>query len=159
MTDCVLCRGTDADPELLRTEVWSDDLWRLTTADEAEVLGFSYLEPRRHVPHVTDLDGPEAATLGPVLARTTRALKDVTGAEVVYVYVFGDGVPHLHLHLAPHTRGDALNDAIIKGEIVSEQRPDGITVFTSLDYPPLPAGEVTDRLRRVLAGQESPGSE
>lgn len=152
----MLCRGADADAELMRTEVWSDDLWRLTTATEAEVLGFSYLEPRRHIPHVTDLDGPEAATFGPVLAKVTSALKEVTGAELVYLYVFGGGVPHLHLHLAPHTEGDGLNDAMIKGELVTEHRPDGITVFTSKDYPPIPAGEVTDRLRQVLNQQEYP---
>lgn len=155
---CVLCRGADADPELMRTEVWSDELWRLTTATEAEVPGFSYLEPRRHVPYVTELDGPEAATFGPVLARVTAALKEAAGAEVVYVYVFGDGVPHLHLHLAPHTEGDALNDAMIKGELTEEKRPDGITWVTSRNYPPLPAGEVTERLRHLLAEQEeAPG--
>ena len=41
--------------------------------------------------------------------------------EVVYVYIFGDGVPHLHLHLAPHRPGDALNDQMIRGEIVEEK--------------------------------------
>ena len=36
----------------MRTEVWSDDLWRLTTANVSEVAGFSYLEPRRaHLRH------------------------------------------------------------------------------------------------------------
>lgn len=154
MTDCVLCRGTEADADLFRTEVWSDDLWRLTTATESEVAGFSYLEPRRHIPHVTDLDGPEAATLGPVLARVTTAIKQAAGAEVVYVYVFGDGVPHLHLHLAPHTEGDALNDSMIKGPVETVQRPDGITLVTSRDHPPRPPEEIADvtaRLRRALA--------
>jgi len=159
VTDCVLCRGAEADPGLFRTEVWSDDLWRLTTATESEVAGFSYLEPRRHVPYVTDLDGPEAATLGPVLARTSAATKRAAGADVVYVYVFGEGVPHLHLHLAPHTEGDALNDAIIRGPTTSVKRPDGVTIVTSADHPPRPPEEiaqVTGRLRRLLAGQEDP---
>ena len=30
--DCPACRGAQGDPELHRLEVWSDDLWRLTTA-------------------------------------------------------------------------------------------------------------------------------
>ncbi len=30
--DCPACRGAEGDPELHRLEVWSDDLWRLTTS-------------------------------------------------------------------------------------------------------------------------------
>ena len=39
----------------------------------------------------------------------SRALRDETGSDLVYVYVFGGGIPHLHLHLTPHHPGDALN--------------------------------------------------
>lgn len=70
--------------------------------------GFGHLEPVRHIPFLTDLDGEEAATLGPVLARVTSALRDVTAADLVYVYVFGERVAHLHFNLAPHRAGDAL---------------------------------------------------
>jgi diadenosine tetraphosphate (Ap4A) HIT family hydrolase len=83
--------------------VWADEHWRLTTSVGADdpIPGFSYLEPKRHIPDVTDLDGEEARTLGGVLARVTTALPDVTDSEVVYVYVFGEGIRHLHFHLAP----------------------------------------------------------
>jgi len=135
---CVLCRGTAADEELERIQVWEDVHWRLTVSIAAEVPGFAYLEPKRHIGFVTDLDGAEAETFGPVLARSTRALKDATGAEVAYVYVFGDGIQHLHLHLAPHRAGDALNDQMIRGEIVEERLPSGMTRFTSREFPPLP---------------------
>jgi diadenosine tetraphosphate (Ap4A) HIT family hydrolase len=119
----------------------------------AEVAGFAYLEPKRHVPHITDLDGAEAATFGPVLARCTAALKDATGADVVYIYVFGDGIPHLHLHLAPHRKGDGLNDQMIRGEIVEEKLPSGITRFVSKQFPPLNRdhlGDIAQRVRRIL---------
>jgi diadenosine tetraphosphate (Ap4A) HIT family hydrolase len=60
MTDsksgCVLCRGIAGDAELLRIQVWEDSLWRVTMSLEAEILGFAYLEPKRHIPHITDLD-------------------------------------------------------------------------------------------------------
>ncbi len=46
--------------------------------------------------------GPEAATLGSVLARVTRALRTVTGADLVFVNIFGERVAHLHVNLAPH---------------------------------------------------------
>ncbi len=82
----------------------------------SEIPGFSYLEPKKHVPHVTDLDGEEARTLGIVLARSTRAIQRATGAELVFIYVFGARIPHVHFHLAPHRRGDPLNTEILSRE-------------------------------------------
>ena len=157
MSECALCQGPGSDAELNRVEVWSDELWRLSTSvgPGDPTLGFSYLEPKRHVPHIEDLDGAEAATFGPVIARCCRALKDATGAELVYVYVFGGGIPHLHVHLAPHTEGDALNDALLKGELELQPLPSGATAYVSKDYPALPPEEcvaVAERVRELLAG-------
>jgi diadenosine tetraphosphate (Ap4A) HIT family hydrolase len=157
VSECALCRGPASDAELNRVEVWSDELWRLSTSvgPRDPTLGFSYLEPKRHVPHIEDLDGAEAATFGVVIARCCRALKDATGAELVYVYVFGGGIPHLHVHLAPHTEGDALNDALLKGELELQPLPSGATAYLSKDYPALPPEEcvaVAERVREILAG-------
>ena len=136
--NCILCRGVEADEELGVVQVWEDRYWRMTTSLDAEVLGFSYLEPKRHISYVTDLDGEEARTLGEVLAHVTSALRDETGAELVYVYVFGGGVPHLHFHLAPHRPGDALNTQLIRGEVTEEKLESGVTRYVSKDFPPLP---------------------
>jgi diadenosine tetraphosphate (Ap4A) HIT family hydrolase len=152
--DCILCRGVAGDEELERVRVWEDELWRLTVSLAAESPSFSYLEPKRHIAHITDLDGPEAASFGSVLARVTSALKAETGAKLVYVHVFGGGVPHLHLHLAPHIEGDALNEQMIRGEIVEEKQPNGTTRFFSKEFPALPketlAG-IAERVGRRLA--------
>ncbi|HEY8655553.1 MAG TPA: HIT family protein [Candidatus Limnocylindria bacterium] len=144
MTDgpCVLCAPERASAELLRVIVWEDDLWRLSTTVYGAVPGFSYLEPKRHIPHITDLDGPEAQTFGPVLARVTTAIRGATGADLVYVYVFGGGVAHLHVHLAPHREGDALSTAIIRGEVRYETLPNGATVMRSAEFPPRPEVEM-----------------
>lgn len=151
---CAICQGPLADDQFMRVEVWQDDLWRLTMAYASETPGFSYLEPRRHISDITALDGAEAATLGPTLARVTAALKELTGAELVYIYVFGGGISHLHLHLAPHTTGDALNDQMIRGDLITRTLPSGATLIESKDFPPLPeAGlrALADRLRLRLA--------
>lgn len=105
---CLLCDPAAADEYFHRVRVWEDDLWRVSCVLRGPVPGFAHLEPRRHIPFITDLDGPEAAMLGAVLARVTAALKDAVAADKTYVYVFGDHVPHLHFNLAPHRRGDAL---------------------------------------------------
>lgn len=149
MTDCIICRGSDGDVEMLREQVWEDDLWRLTTAVVGEVAGFSYLEPKRHVRYIHELDGPEAATLGPVLARTSAAIREAAGAELVYVYVFGDSIDHLHLHLAPHHPDGPLNGSMIKGDLTEEAQPSGGVLVTSAEYPPLPEAELRAALERV----------
>jgi diadenosine tetraphosphate (Ap4A) HIT family hydrolase len=152
---CLLCRADDADAEFNRIQVWQDDLWRLTVSLDSEVPGFAYLEPKRHVPYITDLDGAEAASFGPVLARCAGILREVACADVVYTYIFGDGIPHLHVHLAPHRKGDALNDQMIRGEIVEEKLPSGATRFFSKEFPALPRDKllaVAERVRQRLNG-------
>jgi diadenosine tetraphosphate (Ap4A) HIT family hydrolase len=154
--DCVICRGPEGDEALLRVQVWEDELWRLTTSVSGDpVPGFSYIEPKRHVPYITDLDGDEAFTFGSVMARVTGALKEATGAEVVYVYIFGEGITHLHAHLAPHRKGDGLNDRMVKGTLVEERLPSGATLLVSREHPPLTDEELrgsADRIRRLLGG-------
>ena len=154
MKDCILCRGAEADEELNRVQVWEDDLWRLTTSLYAETHAFSYLEPKRHIPYLSDLDGEEARLFGAVLARVTAALKEAAGAELVYVYVFGGSVPHLHLHLAPHSEGDALNDTMLRGSVTERKLPNGLVELVSDEFPPLPRSELertAERIRTLLS--------
>lgn len=83
--------------------------------------------------------GPEALTFGPAQ---------------VYVYVFGGGVPHLHVHPAAHVAGDALNDSLLRGRLEERKLPSGLTEFSSLDFEPVhPDGlvAVAGRVRDLLA--------
>lgn len=82
-SECPMCRGAAADEELERIEVWEDAHWRLAVSLSSEVAGFAYLEPKRHIRYITELDGPEATSFGPALARSTNALEAAAGAEVV----------------------------------------------------------------------------
>jgi diadenosine tetraphosphate (Ap4A) HIT family hydrolase len=110
---CVLCGLSDSNDGRY---VWEDRLWRLWTRTTGKVPGYSFLNPRRHVPYITDLDGDEAATLGAVLAHVTSVLRFTTGASLVYLHVFGDGAGHFHIHLVPHTTGDTLSTQVVRDE-------------------------------------------
>ncbi len=117
-------------------------------------LGFAYLEPIRHIPYQADLDGPEATTFGPIIARASAALRDASGARLVYAYVFGGGVPHLHVHLAPDTPEGVLSTILISGEIEERKLPSGATEIVSKDHPDLPDEAVTgviERARELMA--------
>jgi diadenosine tetraphosphate (Ap4A) HIT family hydrolase len=89
------------DCDAKRVQVWENDLWRLETSIAATTPGHSYLHPKRCISQVTDLDGPEAATFGMVLAHVSRALKQETGAELVSVSIPPDNGPRLCVHLTP----------------------------------------------------------
>jgi hypothetical protein len=57
-------------------------------------------------------------------------------------------------HLAPHTEGDALNSAMLKGEIVEQPLPSGAVALVSTDYPAIAQDElrsVAGRVRRLLS--------
>lgn len=153
--ECALCNVPSVDADFGRVEVWRSSLWRLTTSvgPGDPTPGFSYLEPLRHIRYVHELDGEEAATFGPVLARCAAALKEATRAELVYVYIYGGSIPHLHVHLAPHVAGDALNEAILRGELEERHLPSGAVAFVSKDFPELPQVElarVAGRVRDLL---------
>jgi diadenosine tetraphosphate (Ap4A) HIT family hydrolase len=147
--DCAICRGPEGDDELDRVEVWRDDHWRLSMSRRSPTLGFAYLEPLRHIPYLADLDGPEAATFASALARASAVLRQATGARLVYAYVFGGGIPHLHVHLAPNTPEGVLNTALISGEIEERKLPSGATEIISKDHPDLPQDELAAVIERV----------
>jgi diadenosine tetraphosphate (Ap4A) HIT family hydrolase len=149
--DCALCQGPDRDHELDRVEVWRDDLWRLTMSRRGSTLGFAYLEPIRHIPYLADLDGQEAATFGTAIARASRVLREASGAKLVYAYVYGGGIPHLHVHLAPNAPEGVLNTAIVEGRTEERKLPSGATEITSLDHPELPQEELAGVIERVRA--------
>ena len=100
------------------------------------------------------LDGDEAATFGTAIARASRVLREATGAELVYAYVFGGGIPHLHVHLAPNTPEGVLNTSLIEGRIEEVKLPSGATDIRSLDHPEMSPEEhaaVIERVRDAMA--------
>jgi len=124
---CLLCLGADGDPVFERLQVWEDGLWRLTVSLDAEITGMSYLEPKRHIPHITDLDDKEGQTLGTVLGKVSKSLQEASGANQVFLHVFGGHINHLHFFLVPHRPGDGAAAHIVEGEYEVERRIGGAT--------------------------------
>lgn len=63
--------------------------------------GYFMVEPKRHVHQLGDLTDDEAAAIGMAVNEVARLQRSELGAEHVYSFVYGDGVAHLHIHLAP----------------------------------------------------------
>ncbi|MES1247176.1 MAG: hypothetical protein ABUS54_05840 [Actinomycetota bacterium] len=58
-------------------------------------VGTLIVKPRRHVVHVGELTDAEALELGPLLQRAERVVRELTGADQVYVCLWS------HMHREP----------------------------------------------------------
>lgn len=105
--DCFICRKQRGEVAIPGGPIYEDDLVYagLGEGQETGYLGYLMAETRRHVPGLPDLTDAEAAALGVLVARLSRALRAAEGAEHVYAFVLGDGVPHVHVHVVPRYPG------------------------------------------------------
>ncbi len=78
-------------------------------------VGTLIVKPRRHVVRFSELDGTEAAELGPLLQRATSIVTSLTEPDQVYVCLWshaggpsGDMPGHIHFVLQPVTREQRL---------------------------------------------------
>jgi histidine triad (HIT) family protein len=105
---CFICQKHRGDITLPGGAIYEDHLvyaGHAYTDQGSPYLGYLIAELKRHTPGLAEQTDEEAQALGLLVARLSRALKTSEGAEHVYLFVFGDHVPHLHLHLVPRYPG------------------------------------------------------
>ena len=86
-----------------RERVYDDGLWRVAHAISGSLSGWLVVVARRHVTSLSELTAAEAAALGPLLQRVSRALEQVLGVPKAYVIFFAEHAdfPHVHIHVVP----------------------------------------------------------
>lgn len=102
--ECLVCRKHRGHVAVVGGAIYEDEIIYASHAqlwgDEPErYLGYLFIEPRRHVAELADLSEAEAQAIGLLATRLAKALMHTEGAEHVYAFVIGDGVPHVHMHL------------------------------------------------------------
>ena len=103
--ECFICdkhsQGDSAEGGVL----FEDDLVYVghlhTMGEESTYRGWLVVETKRHVGGLGDLTDDEARAIGSISNRAARVLRETAGAEHVYAFVYGDRVPHHHVHLSP----------------------------------------------------------
>src|SRR5690349_5927251 len=102
-SECFICRKQASGDGLGCGVIYEDDLVFASHAvagdDGTVYLGYVFVEVRRHVAGLGLLTEAEASAMGLLINDLAAALRTSEGAEHVYSYVYGDGVPHLHVHL------------------------------------------------------------
>lgn len=84
--------------------IYQDDLVfashsQLADGETDHCLGHVFLEPKRHIAELGDLTDSEAKAIGLLTRDLARALMQTEGITHLYSFVFGDHVPHLHIHM------------------------------------------------------------
>lgn len=109
-TDCIICRKHQGEFLVPAGAIYEDALvyvghTQIRDGKTNVYLGYLMAETKRHAPGLADLTDAEAQALGLLVARLSRALMESEGAEHVYAFVMGDGVPHVRVHVVPRYPG------------------------------------------------------
>jgi diadenosine tetraphosphate (Ap4A) HIT family hydrolase len=113
MEDCFICRKHRGEIEIPGGVIYEDDLLyvchaQIRDGETKAFIGTLFIEPKRHADGIEDLTEDEAAAVGRLARKLSRALKAVTKAEGIYLFRFGHHVHHFHLWLVPRYPGTPL---------------------------------------------------
>ncbi len=105
---CLACRILSGNIQPIGGLIYSNEHWTINhVMPPVQILGYLVLQPRRHIESLHELNPAESTSLGHMLTRIDRALRQVTGAEKVYVALFAESAecPHIHFHIIPRRPG------------------------------------------------------
>lgn len=108
--DCFMCRKHRGEIVQPGGAILHDDQVyighaQIRPGESTAYLGYLMVEPERHIPGLERLRDDEAQVLGSWVARMSRALVAVVGADHAYAFVIGDRVPHVHIHIVARYPG------------------------------------------------------
>jgi len=103
-SNCVVCRKHRGEISTPHGPIFENELIFISHAlpfgeEKDHYLGHVLIETRRHIPELSELTEPEASAIGLYTKCTAEVLMQVMGMVHVYSFVFGDGVPHVHVHV------------------------------------------------------------
>lgn len=100
--NCFICNKHHGTILTSGATIYEDDyvyVGHIDNNGNPNYLGHLMIDLKRHVPTLAEMNPDEARAFGVIMARLSRALKEIENAEHVYALVSGNSVPHLHMHL------------------------------------------------------------
>lgn len=99
---CAICQIHCADSAQQSYVIGRGTLWVLRHhPDPSPLPGWLLLDSVRHLGGPADFNPGEAAAWGVAVQHASALVRGLTGCDRVYAIAFGEGAPHLHLHLIP----------------------------------------------------------
>ena len=95
---CPICAKHRGGGPLACPEVWSDDQVVVTHRAEPDLLGYLFVEPRRHVAGLDELTEAEALAIARTVWLAAKALRAEFDAESVHTFVAGRSAAKVHFH-------------------------------------------------------------
>ena len=109
---CGICHLHQHPPSRERYEISRTELWVLRHhPDPAPLPGWLLLDSLRHFGGPLAFEPPEAESWGLAVRDASQLVQQITGCDRVYAIAFGEGAPHLHLHLIPRFATDPATSA------------------------------------------------
>ena len=109
---CGICHLHQHPPSRERYEISRTELWVLRHhPDPAPLPGWLLLDSLRHFGGPLAFEPPEAESWGLAVRDASQLVQMITGCDRVYAIAFGEGAPHLHLHLIPRFATDPATNA------------------------------------------------
>lgn len=96
--NCPICAKHRGQGDLVGPVIFADELIMITHRAGGS-LGYAFIETRRHVAYVDELNNEEAAAIGVARSRLALALVAELPVEHVHAMVAGTGVAHFHEHV------------------------------------------------------------
>lgn len=105
VSDCLGCMPSAETKKELGGSVWEGNYWRVSHCNGPFGEGTMVVEPKRHVADIESLNGEEQAEMVPVFRDVSEAVKEVCGAERVYIeHWTHTAVAHAHWLFIPVTK-------------------------------------------------------
>ncbi|WP_332695114.1 HIT family protein [Halalkalibacter lacteus] len=98
MSHCPICEKH----ENLKDVLFENQNWIISHGPLAsQVLGYVYIEPKRHVENWTEFTDSELVEIGPLIKKVESALKELISIDRLYSVTISEAVRHIHFHLIP----------------------------------------------------------
>ncbi|RBW68903.1 HIT family protein [Bacillus taeanensis] len=102
MSNCPICTKHSN----LQDALHETDHWVITHGPlDSQLLGYLYIEPKRHVENWAELTADELSEIGMLIQKAEAAVKKETNIDRLYVVTISEAVRHLHFHLIPREEG------------------------------------------------------
>lgn len=109
---CPICALQASPAHRAELELGRSALWLLRHHPlPAPLPGWLLLDARRHLSGPLAFSDAEAASWGLAVRAASLLVQQLSGCERVYAIAFGEGAPHLHLHLIPRHVDDPASAA------------------------------------------------